>query len=98
MTTIIVALIGAIFGGFGIELIKNLVLPKSKRVDVAIQFRDELRGDVNTLKLELRQLRKECDYYRKLYFMSVELLAIRGIDIPDELKKPYNDDPTTPTI
>jgi hypothetical protein len=76
----LLALIAAIFGGAGLKLIESLLTRSGQRADIAKEIRDELRGEVNSLKEELNIIEARLDkwkrQYYKLYIAFNELVVV----------------------
>lgn len=64
----IIALIAALFGGGGLKALEHILNRNKERTDLATQLRDELRGEVNSLKEEVRTIDDDLDHWRKRYY------------------------------
>lgn len=86
MDAAILALLGTIFAGVGLELVRALLSRGQKRVDAATELRQELRQEGETLKAEaaklreeIRQVEKELDAWKEKYFLLLqEYLEIKN--------------------
>lgn len=96
METVWIGLASAIGGGILVKLADIFFLSKTKQADIATIIRDELRGDIAGYRSEVANLRKEVDYWRRNYFLIIELLLKNDVDIPDHLFEAYRNDPSTP--
>ncbi len=88
MNEVWIAVISALGGGTVIKLIEFFLIPKTTQVDYAAKLREELRQDIREYKNEVMLLRSEVNYWRRMYFVLIELLLKNRIDIPDELLNP----------
>src|ERR1044072_8397131 len=66
----IIALLGTLFGGAGLEFIKRW-LGKAKD-DTATDLRNELRGELTSIKTELANVERELDEWKAKYYEVVE--------------------------
>lgn len=76
------ALIGAIFGGAGLEIFKKFLGRSKEREQAAIEARDELRKEIAELRAEADkvreeadELRDEIDAWRNKYYSLVSSIA-----------------------
>lgn len=93
MDTAILALLGTIFAGVGLEVIKNWFTRGQKKIDAATEMRQELRKEAEDLKAdaaalreEIRKVEKELDAWKEKYFLLLqEYLEIKSqLGIRDE--------------
>ena len=68
----IIALVGTIFGGAGLEFIKRWLGKAKERDDTATALRNELRGELTSIKQELANVEKELDEWKTKYYDVVE--------------------------
>jgi hypothetical protein len=101
----IIALLGTLFGGAGLEFIKRWLGKAKERDDTATALRNELRGELTSLKKELANVEKELDEWKAKYYEVVEryltikiqyenalrLLAEKKIEEPKEITLPSSD-------
>jgi hypothetical protein len=101
----IIALLGTLFGGAGLEFIKRWLGKAKERDDTATALRNELRGELTSLKKELANVEKELDEWKAKYYEVVEryltikiqyenalrLLAEKKIEEPREITLPSSD-------
>lgn len=95
----IIALLGTLFGGAGLELIKRWLGKAKEKDDTATQLRKELRGELTSLKKELSDVERELDEWKARYYEVMEkyltvkiqyenalrLLAEKHIEEPKEI-------------
>ena len=100
----IIALLGTIFGGAGLEFIKRWLGKAKEKDDTATALRNELRGELTSLKTELSNVERELDEWKAKYYEVVEkyltvkiqyenalrLLADKKIEEPKEVTLPAN--------
>lgn len=82
----VLALLGAVFGGVGVKVVEVFFLRSIKKIDIAGQIREELRGDITYYRGEIRRLQDDLDLWKSRYYVLLEIIAKHDIDIPDELK------------
>lgn len=87
MTQVWIALISAVLGGVGLKVIDTFFLSKGKQADIAAEFRDELREELKVQKAEIKELSKEVDKCKVRCWRLLEIIAMHGIEIPDNLKE-----------
>jgi len=87
MTQVWIALISAVLGGVGLKVIDTFFLSKGKQADIAAEFRDELREEMKAQKAEIKELEKEIDKCKVRCWRLLEIIAMHGIEIPDNLKE-----------
>ena len=68
-TTVIFSLLGTVFGGVGMKLIDRFFARGEKKVDDAAKLRKELWDELNSLREEVRNMRKELDGWKEKYFL-----------------------------
>lgn len=68
----IIALVGTMFGGAGLEFIKRWLGKAKERDDTATALRNELRGELTSIKQELAAVEKELDEWKTKYYDVVE--------------------------
>lgn len=68
----LIALIGTIFGGAGLEFIKRWLAKAKDKDTTATDLRNELRTDLNTLKAELETVEKEVTQWKDRYYDVME--------------------------
>lgn len=98
----IIALLGTLFGGAGLEFIKRWLGKAKEKDDTATALRNELRGELTSIKNELATVERELDEWKAKYYEVVEkyltvkiqyenalrLLADKKIDEPKEVTMP----------
>lgn len=67
-----IALAGTIFGGAGLEIIRRSLAKSKEREDSATALRNELRGELTSLKSEMAAVEKELDLWRQKYYELFE--------------------------
>ena len=85
MDTAILALLGTIFAGVGLEVVKNW-FTRGQKIDAATEIRQELRKEAEDLKAdaaalreEIRKVEKELDAWKEKYFLLLqEYLEIKS--------------------
>lgn len=83
---VIIALISAGGGAILLKLFDIFFLSKKSKVDVAIEFRDELREALREQKKDINRLEGEVDKCKMRCYRLLEIIALHGIQIPDELR------------
>jgi uncharacterized protein (DUF3084 family) len=68
----IIALLGTIFGGAGLEFIKRWLGKAKEKDDTATNLRNELRTELTALKAEMAAVEKELDEWKAKYYDVVE--------------------------
>ena len=68
----IIALVGTIFGGAGLEIIRRVLAKSKEKEDSATAFRNELRTELTALKAEMATVEKELDMWRQKYYELFE--------------------------
>lgn len=68
----VLALLGTIFGGAGLEIIRRALSKSKEREDSATAFRDELRTELTQLKTEMMTVERELDMWRLKYYELYE--------------------------
>lgn len=100
----IIALLGTLFGGAGLEFIKRWLGKAKEKDDTATDLRNELRGELTSIKTELAAVERELDEWKAKYYEVVEkyltvkiqyenalrLLADKRIEEPTEVTMPTN--------
>lgn len=100
----IIALLGTLFGGAGLEFIKRWLGKAKEKDDTATDLRNELRGELTSIKTELANVERELDEWKAKYYEVVEkyltvkiqyenalrLLADKRIEEPTEVTLPNN--------
>lgn len=100
MENVAVALISAVFGGFGIKVIEYLLVSRktqldgnvtieSKKIDDGVLMRQEYREDLKHARSELAKLYAQAEQDQKAYFELKEKylrLQLRYNDIEKELE------------
>jgi seryl-tRNA synthetase len=64
----VLALLAAIFGGAGLKLIEALLAKSTRRQDVAKEIRDELRSEIVGLKVQLGDIERRLDRWKRQYY------------------------------
>ena len=68
----LIALIGTLFGGAGLEFIKRWLAKAKEKDTTATDLRNELRGDLTELKKELEAVEKEVTEWKNRYYDVME--------------------------
>jgi uncharacterized protein (DUF3084 family) len=68
----LIALLGTIFGGAGLEFIKRWLNKAKEKDDTATALRNELRSELTGLKTEMQAVEKELDEWKAKYYDVVE--------------------------
>lgn len=63
-----IALIGTLCGGVGLKILEHWLGKSKVKIDEAARMREELRGEVNAQKEEIRLLEAEVDKWRQDYY------------------------------
>lgn len=79
----VLALIGTIFGGAGLKIIESFLSKGKVKSDIATEIRNELRGEVQTLREELRRVEEDLDTWKAKYYELLDQFHRRGI-APDD--------------
>jgi uncharacterized protein involved in exopolysaccharide biosynthesis len=66
--TPIYALAGALFGGSGIKFLEKWLNKEKDEQEIATQIRNELRGDMKELKIEVQRLEQEVETWKQKYY------------------------------
>jgi hypothetical protein len=93
MSDATLALIGALAGGSVLKIVESWLNRSKDTNDQASDYRDELRKDIECLRIELTKTRAEVEQYREKYYQVQEQLSIALIKLAEELR----DDTTPPT-
>ena len=83
----IIALLGTIFGGAGLEFIKRWLGKAKDKDDTATALRNELRGELTSLKQELAEVEKELDDWKAKYYDVVEKYLTVKIQYENALRQ-----------
>jgi len=68
----LMALIGTLFGGAGLEFIRRWLGKAKEKDDTATALRQELRTELTAMKVEQAALEKELDEWKQKYYDVVE--------------------------
>lgn len=68
----IIALIGTLFGGVGLQFTGHLLGRRKQRDDTATALRGELRAEIDSLRQELRKVESEVDVWREKYYTLLD--------------------------
>lgn len=68
----VLALIGTLFGGAGLEVTRRWLNRSKDRDDTATELRKELREELASLKKELDEVEEELDEWKTKYFTLLE--------------------------
>lgn len=68
----ILALLGTVFGGAGLEFVKRWLGKAKETDDIATNLRNELRGELTALKLEMDKAEAEIAEWRSRYYEVLE--------------------------
>lgn len=63
-----IALIGTICGGIGLKILEHWLGKSKVKIDEAAKIREELRIEVNGLRIENKHLDSELDKWKKDYY------------------------------
>lgn len=83
----IIALLGTLFGGAGLEFIKRWLGKAKDKEDTATALRNELRGELTSLKQELAEVEKELDEWKAKYYDVVEKYLTVKIQYENALRQ-----------
>jgi predicted nucleic acid-binding Zn-ribbon protein len=73
------ALLGAVLGGSGLKVIEAWLNRSKEKDDAASQLRNELRGEIRSLRDELKNVEDELDKWRgKYYELLDEFVRAKG--------------------
>ena len=70
--TPLIALVGTLFGGAGLEFIRRWLGKAKEKDDTATNLRNELRIDLRQLKQDMEALEKEVTEWRDKYYALLE--------------------------
>lgn len=93
----VLTFLGTVFAGAGLKWIEGWLKKAKDKDDTATNLRNELRGELTSLKAEMQAVEKELDEWKGKYYLLIEqYLAVRsqlenakallknaGIDAPD---------------
>jgi phosphoglycolate phosphatase-like HAD superfamily hydrolase len=110
--TTIAALVGTLFAGAGLEIIRKVLAKSKEREDSATAMRKELKDDIVAIKAEMEKAVKEIDQWRQRYYRVYEAyimtkmmyerakneLQDHGIEPPEPSSAPVVDTPTPDEI
>jgi len=85
-----IALLGTLFGGGGLELIRRALAKSKEREDSATSLRNELRTELTSLKHEMLEVEKELDEWKLKYYELFEkylLVKLQYEEALTELEK-----------
>jgi predicted nuclease with TOPRIM domain len=68
----IIALVGTLFGGVGLQFTGHLLGRKKQKEDIATQLRGELKAEIAALRTELRQVENEVDVWKEKYYTLLD--------------------------
>lgn len=68
----VIALIATLFGGVGLKITESWLHRNRDKIDVDLQYREELRRDLLTIKEELRKSNEETATWRDKYYDEQE--------------------------
>ena len=68
----LIALIGTVFGGAGLEIIRRILAKSKEKEDSATALRNELRTELTSLKAEMTAVEKDLDMWRQKYYELFE--------------------------
>ena len=83
----LIALIGTIFGGAGLEFVKRWLGKAKDKDDTATALRNELRGELTSLKTELSNVERELDEWKAKYYDVVEKYLTVKIQYENALRQ-----------
>lgn len=87
---IIIALLGTLFGGAIVKLIDRIYSIKERKLSDSFDVRKELREEILQIKQELRQLQRELDKWKKIYYellKNYNLLETHTILLTEDYNK-----------
>jgi uncharacterized coiled-coil DUF342 family protein len=87
MSDAALALIAALAGGSVLKVIEYWLNRGKAEVDEQSRYRDELRKDIDTLRVELTKTQTELDSWREKYFSVRDQLSEAVAQIKQELEK-----------
>jgi septal ring factor EnvC (AmiA/AmiB activator) len=71
-TEALLALGGAVLGGSGLKVIEHWLNKSKDKIDVAKDFRQELRTDLSETKKELDRVEEELDKWKEKYYALLQ--------------------------
>lgn len=83
----LIALFGTIFGGAGLEIIRRILAKSKEKEDSATAFRNELRTELTSLKVEMSTVEKELDMWRQKYYELFEKYIFIKVKYEEAVKK-----------
>lgn len=83
MSSVVIAMIAALFGGAGLKIIEHFLSRGKTKIDIARELRTELRDEVLVLRDEVKELDKRVDKWKHKYFDCQNRMA----DMYSELRE-----------
>src|SRR6476469_7125016 len=83
----LIALAGTIFGGAGLEILRKILTKSKDREDSATNIRNEIRGELTSLKAEMATVEKELDMWRQKYYELFEKYILIKVQYDSVLKQ-----------
>ena len=97
----VLALVGTLFGGAGLEFVRRALSKSKEKEDSATALRNELRTELTSLKTDMQSIERELDVWKQKYYelyekyvevkirydSALKQLAIEG-KIPEEMNFP----------
>lgn len=75
----VLTFLGTIFAGAGLKWIEGWLKKAKDKDDTATNLRNELRGELTSLKSEIQQTEKELDEWKGKYYLLIEqYLSVRS--------------------
>lgn len=75
----VLTFLGTVFAGAGLKWIEGWLKKAKDKDDTATNLRNELRGELTSLKAEIQQTEKELDEWKGKYYLLIEqYLSVRS--------------------
>lgn len=85
--TPVLSLLGAVFAGAGLKWLEAWLKRAKDTDDTATNLRNELRGELTALKIEIQNTEKELDEWKLKYFTAVESLMLMRVQLEQAKRK-----------
>lgn len=83
----LIAVIGTVFGGAGLEVVKRMLAKSKEKEDSATSLRNELRSELTVLKGEMIAVERELDLWRQKYYELFEKYVFIKVQYDNAMKK-----------
>lgn len=86
LTVAIISLVTALFAGTGLKVVEKFVSKSKEKDDAATNIRNELRGELTALKLEMQVVERDLDAWKAKYYEVIEKYIIAKAHLEAALK------------